>query len=107
MTGKDMVRIALDWRAQGRELAIATVIRVGSGRKSFSDNSGAQLIVDSEGRFDGALPCDIPAGEVIAKAQKIIKNGKPEILEFTGDPNAPGRRNCARIRVYVEPFAPL
>jgi xanthine dehydrogenase accessory factor len=107
MTGKDVVRIALDWRAQGRKLAVATVTRVWNTDQAVVDCAGDQLIVDTDGRFDGALFSGAVVGMVIVQARRIIESGKPEVLEFGITPDmgiAVELANAARIQIYVEPF---
>ena len=108
MVRRDVVRIAQDWQARGRRLAIATVTQVLSDENKLADVTGIQLIVDSEGRFDGTLPGGTVSGLVIAEARRIIDSGVPELLEFGITPQmawGASLTNPARIQVYVEPFA--
>jgi len=94
---------ALDWTAKGRKLAIATVIETWG---SAPQPVGSQLLIDSEGNFEGSVSGGCVEGAVITEAQEVIASGKPVTLAFgVADETAwkVGLACGGKIRVYVEP----
>jgi xanthine/CO dehydrogenase XdhC/CoxF family maturation factor len=104
MSANDMLRTALDWQAEGRKLAIATVVQTWG---SAPQPTGSQLIIDGEGNFLGSVSGGCVEGEVITEAAEIIAGGEPKLLEFGVQDETAWRAGLAcggRIRIYVEPF---
>ena len=103
---KDPLEVAAEWRAEGRSLALATVVETwGSAPRA----AGSQLVIDEEGRFEGSVSGGCVEGAVVAEAVDVIGSGKPTMLEFgVADETAweVGLSCGGRIRVYVEPLAP-
>lgn len=100
----DMFGAALAWQAQGRKLAIATVIQTWG---SAPQPTGSQLLIDSDGNFLGSVSGGCVEGAVIAEAADIIESGKPRLLEFGVEDETAWQVGLAcggRIRIYVEPF---
>ena len=99
----DILDAAESWRAEGREVAIATVIETwGSAPRPV----GSHLAIDSEGRFLGSVSGGCVEGAVVEEALDVIASGKPKILEFgVADETAwkVGLSCGGRIKVYVEP----
>jgi len=94
---------ALDWTAKGRKVAIATVIETWG---SAPQPVGSQLLIDSEGNFEGSVSGGCVEGAVITEAQDVIASGKPKSLAFgVADETAwkVGLACGGKIRVYVEP----
>jgi xanthine/CO dehydrogenase XdhC/CoxF family maturation factor len=70
---------AARWRAQGRGVALATVVSTwGSSPRPV----GSQLAVDDEGRFVGSVSGGCIEGAVVQEALGVIADGKPKLLEF-------------------------
>jgi xanthine/CO dehydrogenase XdhC/CoxF family maturation factor len=104
MSANDMLRTALDWQAEGRKLAIATVVQTWG---SAPQPTGSQLIIDSEGNFLGSVSGGCVEGEVITEAAEIIAGGAPKLLEYGVQDETAWRAGLAcggRIRIFVEPF---
>lgn len=99
---RDPLDIAESWKAQGRQLAIATVIETwGSAPRPV----GSHLVIDSEGNFEGSVSGGCVEGAVISEAVDVIATGKPRLLEFgVADETAwrVGLSCGGRISVYVE-----
>ncbi len=99
----DTLLIAEQWQAQGRALALATVIDTwGSAPRPV----GSHLIIDSEGNFEGSVSGGCVEGAVVFEAVEAIETGKPKVLEFgVADETAweVGLSCGGRIRIYVEP----
>ena len=70
---------AATWRAEGRELAIATVIRTwGSSPRPV----GSQLAVTREGDFVGSVSGGCVEGSVISESAQVIVSGDAKLLHF-------------------------
>lgn len=99
---QDPLLIAERWMRDGRSVAIATVIETwGSAPRP----AGSQLVVDSEGNFEGSVSGGCVEGEIIAETARIIETGKPDMLEFGVSDETAWRSGLScggRIRVYVE-----
>ncbi len=99
---KDVLALAQDWLAEGREIALATVTRTwGSSPRP----AGAQLLIDGDGHFEGSVSGGCVEGAVIAEALDVIATGKPAHLEFgVADETAwrVGLSCGGHIHVYVE-----
>lgn len=101
----DVLEIAERWSAEGRRLALATVIETwGSAPRP----SGSHLLVDSEANFEGSVSGGCVEGAVITEASDVIETGAARVLEFgVADETAwqVGLSCGGRIRVYVERLA--
>ena len=94
--------LAEAWMADGREVAVATVVETwGSAPRP----TGSHLVIDADGRFEGSVSGGCVEGEVITEALDVIETGEPRMLEFgVADETAwrVGLSCGGRIRVYVE-----
>ncbi len=90
------------WKADGRDVAIATVIETwGSAPRPV----GSHLVIDRDGNFEGSVSGGCVEGAVIADALDVIADGRAKILDFgVADETAwrVGLSCGGRIRVYVE-----
>ena len=96
---------AINWAAEGRKIAIATVIETWG---SAPQPVGSQLLIDADGNFEGSVSGGCVEGAVITEAQDVIRSGKPATLAFgVADETAwqVGLACGGKIRVYVEPVA--
>jgi xanthine/CO dehydrogenase XdhC/CoxF family maturation factor len=76
---KDILPDIERWQAQGKRIAIATVVSlVGSAPR----RPGAKLAVSEQGELTGSVSggCIEPA--VVQTAMEVIAQGKPQMLEF-------------------------
>lgn len=98
----DVLGTAERWAAEGRSVALATVIETwGSAPRP----TGSQLVIDAEGNFEGSVSGGCVEGAVVAEAVDVIEAGRPRMLEFgVADETAwrVGLSCGGRIRVYVE-----
>ena len=99
---EDILKAAEEWRKDGREVALATVVETwGSAPRPV----GSNLIIDNEGNFLGSVSGGCVEGAVVTEAMDVIENGKPKMLEFgVADETAwkVGLSCGGTIRVYVE-----
>ncbi len=70
---------AAAWRAEGREVALATVVGTwGSSPRPV----GSQLVIDGKGNFIGSVSGGCIEGAVVGEALEVIRDGKPRLLDF-------------------------
>ena len=97
-----ILETAESWLGQGRKLALATVIVTWG---SAPQPVGSQLLIDSEGHFEGAVSGGCVEGEVISQAQDVISTGVHKVLEFGVADETAWRVGLAcggRIKIFVE-----
>jgi xanthine/CO dehydrogenase XdhC/CoxF family maturation factor len=101
-TDTDILKAAEDWRKDGREVALATVVETwGSAPRPV----GSNLVIDAEGNFLGSVSGGCVEGAVVTEAIDVIESGKPKMLEFgVADETAwqVGLSCGGTIRVFVE-----
>jgi len=99
----DVIAVAAQWRAEGRPIALATVVETwGSAPRPV----GSHVVVDADGNFEGSVSGGCVEGAVIEEAIEAIGRRTPKMLEFgVADETAwrVGLSCGGRIRVYVEP----
>jgi xanthine/CO dehydrogenase XdhC/CoxF family maturation factor len=99
---QDPLFIAENWMKDGRDVAIATVVETwGSAPRP----TGSQLVIDSEGNFQGSVSGGCVEGAVVTEALDVLESGKPRMLEFgVADETAwrVGLSCGGKIKVYVE-----
>ena len=91
------------WLDEGRKVALATVIETWG---SAPQPVGSQLLIDSEGNFEGSVSGGCVEGAVILEAADVIEKGKSTVMEFgVADETAwqVGLACGGRIKVLVEP----
>ncbi len=90
------------WRAAGKHVALATVVRTwGSSPRA----EGSHLAVEEGGGFVGSVSGGCVEGAVIAEALGVIAQGAPKLLEFgVSDEQAwdVGLACGGKVQVYVE-----
>jgi xanthine/CO dehydrogenase XdhC/CoxF family maturation factor len=75
----DVLEQAARWRAGGRTVALATVVRTwGSSPRP----AGSQLAVSDEGAFVGSVSGGCIEGAVIREAIAVMGDRMPRLLEF-------------------------
>jgi xanthine/CO dehydrogenase XdhC/CoxF family maturation factor len=98
----DPLDIAAKWKAEGREVAIATVMETwGSAPRPV----GSHLVIDADGNFEGSVSGGCVEGAVISEAIDVIGSGVPKMLEFgVADETAwqVGLSCGGKIAIYVE-----
>jgi xanthine dehydrogenase accessory factor len=67
------------WRAQGEQIAVATVVHMAG---SAPRRPGAKLAVSEKGEITGSVSGGCVEPAVIETAMEVMKNGQPQMLEF-------------------------
>ena len=76
---EDVLGIAHAWKAEGRKVALATVVTTwGSSPRPV----GSLLVVDADSQFLGSVSGGCIEGAVIREALEAIEDGKPRLLDF-------------------------
>jgi xanthine dehydrogenase accessory factor len=99
-----LLATAIDWLAEGRGVALATVIQTWG---SAPQPVGSQLLIDAAGNFLGSVSGGCVEAEVIAHAADVIASNRPTKLEFGVADNTAWKVGLAcggAIRVFVEPL---
>lgn len=95
--------LALDWIAQGRRVAIATVVSTwGSAPRA----PGSQMLIAQTGQIEGSVSGGCVEGAVVLEAQAALIDGKCRLLEFgvSGEDAFSAGLACGgEIKVLVEP----
>lgn len=75
----DPLEVAAAWRAEGKEVALATVVSTwGSSPRPV----GSQLAVNGDGAFRGSVSGGCIEGAVVTEALGVIANGAPRLLSY-------------------------
>ncbi len=75
----DVLSEAALWREQGRDVALATVVRTwGSSPRPV----GSHLAIDGDSNFVGSVSGGCIEGAVIHEALEVMRDGKPRVLEY-------------------------
>jgi xanthine/CO dehydrogenase XdhC/CoxF family maturation factor len=103
-TGEDILLVAARWRAEGEQVAMATVTQTwGSSPRP----AGSQLAVTASGRMAGSVSGGCIEGAVADAAMKTIASGTPQLLDF-GITNERawevGLACGGKLKVFVEKF---
>ena len=101
----DMLEIAANWKAQGEDVAIATVVETwGSSPRP----TGSQLVVTKSGKMEGSVSGGCIEGAVAEAAIASIDSGLPRLLDF-GISNEQAWEVAlacgGKVKVFVEPLA--
>ena len=103
MADQDILNTALDLLAEGREIALATVVETWG---SAPVPGGSQLLVDGQTNFIGSVSGGCVETAVIGEAEEVIRTGQPRMLEYGVTDEMAWEVGLAcggRIKVYVEP----
>ncbi len=100
----DILREAARLRAEGRKVAVATVIQTwGSSPRPV----GSQLLVDGTGAMQGSVSGGCIEGAVVHEALKVMEDGEPRVLSFGVTDEMAWEVGLAcggQVQVYVEPI---
>ncbi len=103
MADQDILNTAQQWLAEGREVALATVVETWG---SAPVPGGSQLLVDGQTNFIGSVSGGCVETAVIGEAEEVIRTGQPRMLEYGVTDEMAWEVGLAcggRIRIYVEP----
>jgi xanthine/CO dehydrogenase XdhC/CoxF family maturation factor len=92
------------WRAEGQQIAVATVVRVvGTAPR----REGAKMVISSGGEVAGSVSGGCIEGAVMEEARRVLRTGTPRLLQYgiTADMLTDVGLSCGGIvDVFVEPL---
>ena len=75
----DVLNEAALWREEGRNVALATVVKTwGSSPRPV----GSHLAIDESSNFVGSVSGGCIEGAVITEALEVMQDGKPRVLQY-------------------------
>jgi xanthine dehydrogenase accessory factor len=101
----DVLAKAEEWRAEGEQVALATVVAT---RRSAPRPLGSKLAVTASGRLFGSVSGGCVEADVAERAKSVLEGSAPEVVSYgIADDEAwsVGLPCGGEIDVFVEPFA--
>ena len=75
----DLLPTIEKWRAEGKKVAIATVVRVvGTAPR----HEGAKMAVSDAGELVGSVSGGCVEGAVLEEALRVLQTGRPALLQY-------------------------
>jgi xanthine/CO dehydrogenase XdhC/CoxF family maturation factor len=79
MTMDEVLNQLKAWHDQGRDVAVATIVRT-SG--STPRREGAKLLVSADGELAGSVSGGCVEADVALHALEVLREGKPRIISY-------------------------
>ena len=101
---KEILEDVERWRAEGKKVAIATVVAT---RRSAPRPVGAKLAISEAGEMCGSVSGGCVESDVYENAREVLETGKPKLLSYgIADEEAweVGLPCGGEIDVFVEPL---
>lgn len=101
---KEILEDVERWRAEGKKVAIATVVAT---RRSAPRPVGAKLAISESGELCGSVSGGCVESDVYESAREVLETGTPKLLTYgIGDEEAweVGLPCGGEIDVFVEPL---
>ena len=79
MQNDDILALAEKWHADGRKVALATVV---STWGSSPRRPGSTLLIDRDGNMMGSVSGGCVEGAVVREAQEVIDTGEVKLIDY-------------------------
>lgn len=76
---QDILPTVEEWRADGEEIAVATVVKTTGPAPRFE---GAKMAVTRSGKLVGSVSGGCVEGAVFEEAQKVLRTRKPKLVKY-------------------------
>lgn len=76
---QEILRELEQWRAEGEDVAVATVV---GARRSAPRPVGSSLAVTASGKLCGSVSGGCVEGDVVEQAREVLATGRPKLLSY-------------------------